>query len=82
MAEVQPPPSGLPPCPVNFGTQQSYNLVPSPPLRAAEGSTPTKTDITTPPPISSQVPISKKPPQMKKSTQPLHLLLLECCKEV
>lgn len=103
MAEVQPPPPGLPPRPVDFGTQQSYDLAPPPPLRAAvptslpqlpqlpqppqpigsvkEGSTLTKTDITTPPPISSQVPIPKKPPQMKKSTQPLHLLLLECCKE-
>ncbi|CAG8492606.1 2274_t:CDS:2, partial [Dentiscutata heterogama] len=106
MAEVQPPPPGLPPRPVDFSTQQSYDLAPPPPFRAAiptslpqlpqipqppqppqpigsikEGSTPTKTDITTPPPISSQVPIPKKPPQMKKSTQPLHLLLLECCKE-
>ncbi|CAG8515682.1 2798_t:CDS:2 [Dentiscutata erythropus] len=80
MAEVQPPPPGLPPRPVDFSTQQSYDLAPPPPFRAAEGST-TKTDITTPPPISTQVPIPKKPPQMKKSTQPLHLLLLECCKE-
>ncbi|CAG8729612.1 18891_t:CDS:2, partial [Gigaspora rosea] len=99
-SEVQSPLPGLPPHPVNFGTQQSYDLVPPPPLRAAvptsllqlpqppqpigsakEESTLTKTNITTPPPISSQVPIPKKPPQMKKSTQSLYLLFLESCKE-
>ncbi|CAG8691715.1 8383_t:CDS:2 [Cetraspora pellucida] len=93
MAEVQPPPPGLSPRPIDFSTQQSYDLTPPPQYRTPapsmtqaigpvkEGSAPTKTDITSLPPIPSQVTIPKKPPQMKKSTQPLHLLLLECCKE-
>ncbi|CAG8531806.1 17272_t:CDS:2 [Acaulospora morrowiae] len=87
---AQPPPPGVTSRSGDF--QQNFEMTPPPQLRAAtpmihplvsgkESLVPTKLP-TTPAVVTTPTNnIQKKQPQPKKSTQPLHLLVQECCKE-
>ncbi|RHZ87397.1 hypothetical protein Glove_36g19 [Diversispora epigaea] len=76
---AQPPPPGTTSRPSDF--QQNFDLTPPPQLRATTPSMIQTKEVKPSSSNTAQNNTQKKPQPPKKSTQPLHLLLQECCKE-